>query len=115
MMGRRGESATEDIEIPPMSGDENRSAAIAGKEKPNQDIVITKTRDARVTSARRVSRVPPDGSGTMDSPRFLFSSGLQLCADLAALVLSTVHVHVQVAGLEARELRIRQLRARGHG
>src|SRR5688500_16122481 len=39
---------------------------------------------------------------------------LELAANLPAFVCRTVHVHVQIARLEALVLRIGQLRARGH-
>src|SRR5580658_1789373 len=41
-------------------------------------------------------------------------SGLQLRANLAGLVLGTVHIHIEIAGLEARVLFVGQLGTRGH-
>src|SRR5271169_1237736 len=41
-------------------------------------------------------------------------SGLQLPANLSGLVLGTVHIHVEIAGLEARILFVRQFGARRH-
>src|SRR5690242_19311294 len=42
-------------------------------------------------------------------------SSLQLSADLPALVLGTVHVYIQLAGLERRLLLISQFRPGRHG